>query len=399
VTIDVDRARFDTPGCRERIHFNNAGASLMPTPVIDTVIEHLELETRIGGYEAADQERDRIENTYRACARLINCRPEEIALLENATRAWDAVFYALPFRPGDRIVTGRIEYSSNFMAYLHVARERSVEIIVIGEDAYGQIDLDELRESLDDRVKLISLTHVPTNGGLVNPAEAVGELARETGTLYLLDACQSVGQLPVDVNAIGCDFLATTGRKFIRGPRGTGFLYVNRTRLAEMHPHVVQVGSAAWTTADAYALKADARRFETWEVSYALQLGLGRAVDYSLELGVGAIWCRVAALGERLRTQLMDIDGIAVHDRGKTKCGIVTFTAETARADELLSELRQRSINVEVLRPQDARLDFESRQLPPLVRASVHYFNRNEEIDDFCNAVRDLSRARLVSRP
>jgi cysteine desulfurase / selenocysteine lyase len=398
MAIDIVAARNDTPGCRHRIHFNNAGASLMPQPVMEAVVAHLERESQLGGYEAADAARDRIDGIYRSAARLLNCRPAEIALFENATRAWDAIFYAIPFKAGERIVTGKAEYCSNYMAYLQVAREFGVEINVIGNDAHGQLDVEELRDTVDERVTLISLTHVPTSGGLVNPAAAVGKIAREHDTLFLLDACQSVGQMPIDVEQIGCDFLTTTGRKFLRGPRGTGFAYINRTRLDRLQPRMVEVGSGAWTAVDGYTLKPDARRFETWEASYALQLGLGRAIDYALALGISAIWDCVSALAAELRRRLAAIDRIAVHDLGAIKCGIVTFTVRGVASQDLLAELRGRSINVDVSTAEDTRLDFEDRKLPPMVRASVHYFNTLEEIDEFCGVVTQLSRQLVTVR-
>ena len=387
MAIDIEAVRADTPGCRSRIHFNNAGASLMPRAVVETIVRHLELEEQLGGYEAARSERERIDAVYESAARLIGCRPGEIALLENATRAWAAVFYALSFAAGDRIVTGRAEYCSNYMAYLQVARTTRAEIVVIGDDEHGQIDLDELEATVDERVKLIALSHVPTSGGLVNPAAGVGAIARRAGIPFLLDACQSVGQMPIDVAEIGCDFLATTGRKFLRGPRGTGFLYVSRRRADELHPAVVEVGSADWTARDGYTLKPGARRFETWEASYALQLGLGRALDYALELGVDEIWERVRALGHELRVALAEIDGVSVRDLGATKCGIVTFSARGVDSEQLRDRLLARAINVDVSTVEDTRLDFEARNLPPLVRASVHYFNTSDEIARFCEAV------------
>jgi cysteine desulfurase / selenocysteine lyase len=390
MTIDMAAVREDTPGSRDRIHFNNAGASLMPRPVVETVVRHLELEARIGGYEAAEAERERIAAVYRSSARLINCEPEEIALLENATRAWDAAFYSIRFATGDRIVTGRAEYCSNYMAFLQVARAKGAEIVVIGDDAHGQIDVDELRERIDDRVKLISVTHVPTSGGLVNPAAEVGRVAREAGVLYLLDATQSVGQMPIDIAAIGCDFLATTGRKFIRAPRGTGLLYVSRSRIPELHPPVVEVGGASWTERDGYTLKDDAKRFETWEASYALQLGLGQAIDYALDLGIEAIWERVRTLGDLLRRELTAIDGISVHDLGLTKCGIVTFTASGVSAELLARGLAAQAINVDISKPDDTRLDFEARNLEPMIRASVHYFNTEDEIGRSCALVEEI---------
>jgi cysteine desulfurase/selenocysteine lyase len=393
MSLDIDMVRGETPGCLHRLHFNNAGASLMPRPVIDTVVRHLRLESRIGGYEAADAVRDRMEAVYAAAARLVGCQAGEIALFENATRAWDAVFYAIPFASGDRIVTGRAEYCSNYMAYLQVAHATGAEIVVIGDDEHGQINVDELRAVIDERVKLIALSHVPTSGGLVNPAAQVGVVAREARVPFLLDACQSVGQMPVDVYAIGCDFLATTGRKFLRAPRGTGILYVNQERIGGLHPAVVEVGSAAWTATDRYTLKDDARRFETWEASTALRLGLGRAIEYALDLGLQAIWDRVTALAGELRNRLGAVDGVSVHDVGLTKCGIVTFTVYGVKSENLFSELRKRSVNVDVSTPADTRLDFEARGLSSLVRASVHYFNTDDEITRFCDLVAMLSRA------
>jgi len=389
----IETLRRDTPGCSERLHFNNAGASLMPRPVIAAVIEHLELEARIGGYEAAEVQRERIEAVYASAARLIGCEPSEVALLENATRAWDAVFYAIKFAPGDRILTSRAEYCSNYMALLQVSRATGAEIVVIGDDGHGQIDLEELEDTVDERVALISLTHVPTSGGLVNPAEHVGQIAREAGSLFLLDACQSVGQLPIDVRSIGCDFLTTTGRKFLRGPRGTGFLYVDSRRIAELHPPFVEVGSGAWTATNGYTLKHDAKRFETWEASYALQLGLGRAVDYALELGPCRIWERVRTLAEGLRVRLAALDGVSVHDLGITRCGIVTFTTRDIDAPSLVAKLRDHAVNVDFSSIEDSRLDFEARRLKQMVRASLHYFNTEDEVERFCQLVERASRA------
>jgi cysteine desulfurase/selenocysteine lyase len=389
--IDVDAVRGDTPGCHERLHFNNAGASLMPRSVVDTMVEHLELEARLGGYEAADRAREAIAAVYASAARLLNCDPAEIAQFENATRAWDAVLYSIPFTQGDRILTGRAEYCSNYMAFLQVARATGAEIVVIGDDEHGQIDVEQLGAVIDERAKLIALTHVPTSGGLVNPAAAVGRVAQAAGVLYLLDACQSVGQLPIDVQAVGCDFLSTTGRKFLRGPRGTGFLYGNRERISRLHPPVVDVRAADWVAIDDYRLQPDARRFETWEVSYACQLGLGRAIDYALDQGLDAIWTRVQELGSSLRAQLADLPGVTVHDLGATKCGIVTFTLAGLGADQIKAELTARRVNVEVTSVADTRLDLEARGLDRMVRASVHYFNTEDEIGRFCALIATLA--------
>lgn len=379
--FDVTRARLETPGCAEVIHLNNAGASLMPAPVLDAVVGHLNLESRLGGYEAAARNHTLTEHTYEAIARLIGCAADEVAVVENATRAWDMAFYSIPLAPGDRILTSVSEYGSNYLAFLQAARRTGARIEVIPNDDAGQISVDALRQMIDDRVKLIAITHVPTNGGLVNPAAAVGRVAREAGILYLLDACQSVGQMPVDVDEIGCDMLSATGRKYLRGPRGTGFLYVRGTVLERLEPPFIDVLAASWVERDRYTIRPDARRFENWETYVAGKVGLGVAVDYALGWGLDAIWDRVRSLADGLRGRLAGMPGTTVRDLGAEKCGIVSFTVEGMAPDAVKAALATRGINVTVSSRGSTRIDMEQRGLTDMVRASVHYYNTEEELD------------------
>jgi len=379
--IDVTRARRETPGCEHVTHLNNAGSSLPPQPVLDAVVDHLELEARVGGYEAHEQNEPAIERFYGAAAELLGARPEEIAFASSATRAWDMAFYAFPFERGDRIVTAVAEYISNYIAYIQIAERTGVEVIPVPNDEHGQVSVDALRELVDERVKLITITHVPTNGGLVNPAAEIGAVAREAGIPYLLDACQSVGQLPVDVEKIGCDVLSATGRKYLRGPRGTGFLYVRSSLLERLEPPFLDMRAADWVEPDRYELRPDALRFEEWEQAYAAKVGLATAIDYALGWGVDAIWERVAALGEGLRARLGDVEGVTLRDLGAVRCGIVTFTVDGVGADELKDRLARERINVTVSPRSATLLDSEERGLPDLIRASVHYYNTDEELD------------------
>jgi cysteine desulfurase/selenocysteine lyase len=292
--LDIAGLRADTPGADHRLHLDNAGASLMPRPVLEAVTGHLGREALIGGYAAAAEADERLADVYGGVARLINAAADEIALKESATAAWQMAFYALAggFRPGDRILTARAEYAANYVAFLQVARRTGAVVEVIPDDAQGVLDPEALERMLDERVRLIAITWIPTNGGLVNPAAAVGRVARRHATPYLLDACQAVGQLPVDVEALGCDMLSATGRKFLRGPRGTGFLYVRRDLLCRLEPPMIDHFAAPWVTPDSYRLRDDARRFESWESDHAARLGLGAAVDYALALGLDAIEAR-----------------------------------------------------------------------------------------------------------
>jgi cysteine desulfurase/selenocysteine lyase len=387
MAIDIVRARRETPGCTHVLHFNNAGASLPPTPVTEAVSEHLELEARLGGYEAAAQAEPRIEHVYDAVAALLNCHRDEVALVENATRAWDMAFYSMRFDPGDRILTGRTEYASNVIAFLQVARRTGARVEVIPDDEHGQVDVEALRGMIDERVKLIALTHVPTNGGLVNPAAAVGAVARAAGIPYLLDACQSAGQMPLDVEAIGCDMLSVTGRKFLRAPRGTGFLYVRRDWIERLEPPFLDLHAAEWTAADAYQVRKDARRFENWEGFIAGRIGLGVAVDYALGWGLEEIRLRVTALADQLRAGLAGVAGVTVHDIGQTQCGIVTFTRAGEAPAAVKARLRAAAINTSVTTASSTRFDMEARGLSELVRASVHYYNDEAEVERFCAAV------------
>ncbi len=389
-TLDVEEARRDTPGCRDVLHFNNAGSSLMPEPVLRATVGHLELEARIGGYEAAAREVEALERVYGACARMLGCDPGEIAVVENATRAWDMAFYSIPFEPGDRILTAQAEYASNYIAYLQVAKRTGAVVEPVPSDEHGQLSVDALRKMMDERVKLVAMTHVPTNGGLVNQAKEVGEVARAAGCLYLLDACQSAGQMPLDVGEIDCDMLSATGRKYLRGPRGTGFLYVRREVLERLEPPFLDLHAARWTARDRYEIRPDARRFDNWEANFAGKVGLGVAVDYALDLGLGAIRDRVYALADGLRARLADIPGVAVRDLGKERCGIVTFTAEGKSPDEVKSALSDQAMNVSVSPPASTLLDSEARGLGEMVRASVHYFNTEEEVEWFCATLAEI---------
>jgi cysteine desulfurase/selenocysteine lyase len=390
MTFDLQRARQDTPGCEHVLHFNNAGASLMPRPVLDATIAHLQLEAQIGGYEAAERANDAIEHVYDAAAALIGCSRDEIAIIENATRAWDMAFYSIPFQPGDRILTAMAEYASNYIAFLQVTQKTGATVEVIPNDPYGQISLEALRKAIDDRVKLIAITHIPTNGGLVNPVVEVGKVAREHGILYLVDACQSAGQMPIDVNHIGCDMLSATGRKYLRGPRGTGFLYVRNSILEQLEPPMLDLHAAEWIAKDRYEIRPDARRFENWETNYAGKIGLGVAIDYALQWEVDTTWRRIKTLAYKLRTQLSPLPGVIVRDRGVTQCGIVTFSVEDKDPDEIVHMLSKQNINVSVTRRSSTLLDMDARGLESLVRASVHYYNSEEEVERFCRRVEAL---------
>ena len=388
MALDISHLRSETPGCERVLHFNNAGAGLMPRPVLDSIVDHLELEAQIGGYEAHHQADVAYRDTYAALEELLGAKTGEIALAENATRAWDQVFYGMPFQPGDEIITAQATYASNYIAMLQRAKNSGIRIVVAPSDGAGQVDVAALPGLISSKTRLICLTHIPTNGGLVNPAADVGKVAKNHGIPYLLDACQSVGQVEVNVDDIGCDFLSATGRKYLRGPRGTGFLYVRKSSLELIEPPFLDLHAAVWTERNEYVLQPDSSRFENWEGYVAGKIGLGTAVRYLLNLDPSDTFQRIAILASHLREQLRDIPGITVHDVGAKKGGIVTFSHATTSAPTIKTFLDSHKVNTNLAHPEWARLDAETRSLPVMTRASVHYYNTETEISNFCNLVR-----------
>jgi selenocysteine lyase/cysteine desulfurase len=390
--FDIERARAQTPGCTERIHFNNCGAALMPTPVIDALKTHIDLEARIGGYEAAEAADEKVQAGYPAIARMLNCKPTEVAIVENATRGWDMAFYAFDFTAGDRILTCSAEYASNYIAYLQVARKTGALIETIPDDSHGAVDVGALRDIIDERVKLITVTHVPTNGGLVNPAADIGRVARENGIPFLLDACQSAGQMPLDVEELNVDMLSATSRKFLRGPRGMGFLYVREELIAELEPPLLDMRAATWVTPEDYRLVDDAQRFENWECNVAAKIAFGTAVNYALDWGMDAIESRIATLSGGLREALAAIPAVRLRDLGSRQCGIVSFTVAHMAPPVVVMGLQERGINLSVSRATSTQLDMHGRGLDALVRAAVHYYNTEDEVARFVAALEELIR-------
>jgi len=378
---EIRRLRAETPGCAEVAHFNNAGSSLPPAPVLETHLAYLRREALIGGYEAQEEAQHRLDAVYAATARLVGGNgPDEVALFENATRAFDMALYAVPLAAGDVILTSTAEYHSMFVTYLHRART-GVRVEVVPPDATGQLDVGALRKRLDARVRLIAMTHMPTNGGLVQPAEAVGEVAREAGIFFLLDATQTVGQIPIDVRRLGCHALAGTSRKYLRGPRGVGFLWVTRDWIERLEPPLMEGHAAEWVEPERYVIRPDAKRFEVWESNVAARLAFGAAIEYAQALGLERIWTRVQALAETLRTRLAAVPGVSVRDLGVVRGGIVSFTVRGVDAARVKAALRAASINVTVSPARGTLLDMRARGLSEVVRASVHYYNTDEELD------------------
>jgi selenocysteine lyase/cysteine desulfurase len=387
----IRRWRDDTPGTDRLVHLNNAGAALVPRPVTEAVSGHLALESELGGYEAAETRVEALRDVYASLGRLLGTRAGNVGLAQNSTVAFAQALAAFDFHPGDVLLTSRADYASNQIMYLSLARRLGVEVVRAADAPEGGIDPGSVRElAARRRPALVALTWVPTNSGLVQPVEAVGEICRAAEIPYLVDACQAVGQFPVDVGRIGCDYLAGTARKFLRGPRGIGFLYVaDRALAAGAHPLLVDMHGADWTEPDAFELTPDARRFESWEISYALVMGLGAAVRYALEVGVEPARDRAYALAAYARERLSGLPGVRVLDRGPELCAIVTIDPAGRPGADLKLALRARGINTSSPERTDAVIDMDEKGAASALRISPHYYNTAEEVEATVEAIEE----------
>ncbi len=389
---DIQRWRQDTPGCEGRIHLNNAGAALMPAPVLKAIRDHLDLEAEIGGYEAEDAVADRVAEAHELLGRVIGAGAESIAIVENATVAVSQALSAFDFHPGDVLVTTRHDYTSNQLMYLSLARRLGIEVLRADDLPEGGVDPESVRRLVaHPRCQLVCLTWVPTNSGLVQAAEEVGEICEAAGVPYLVDACQAVGQLPVDVGRLRCDYLAATARKFLRGPRGIGFLYVSEQAIARGDaPLYIDMHGAGMVDAERFVLAPDARRFENWEFPYALGLGLGEAARYALEGGIEETGARAGELAAEVREKAGALPGARIADQGARLCAIAIVEVPGKDADDLVDRLHRAGINFHVSQKGEGPFNAPEAGSPKVLRISPHYYNTSEEIDSAVAALGGL---------
>jgi selenocysteine lyase/cysteine desulfurase len=383
----IQQLRAETRGTTQVIHFNNAGASLPPNVVVETIIDYLTEEATIGGYEIEAKYNKQIEGTYDLIAKLINANRDEIAVVENASTAWGLAFNGITFKQGDEIITSEMEYITNIMGFINAQKTHGVEIKVIPNDEHGNFSLSALEDAISLQTKLIAVTQIPSTAGGMIPVVEIGKIARKHDILYLVDACQSVGQIPVDVKEMGCDMLAATGRKYLRAPRGTGFLYVRKEVQDKLKLILMDGFTAEWITEDNYKIRGDGRRFQLFEKNWGVFLGLSKAVEYALNVGVDRIWLRIQYLANLMRQQLKSIDGITVHDFGNQQCGIVTFSVRGIDSSTVKNKLAENHINVSIGKAHSTLYYMNKNNLISVIRASVHYYNTEDEIMALCNAL------------
>jgi len=392
--LDVERERALTRGADLSRHFNTAGSALPSVGVITTVVDHLRLEEARGGYEAAAHVRDRIEDVYTTAAELIGAQASEIALFDSASTGLRVLIDALRPVAGDRIVASTSTYVSHALHLMTLARERDVELVIAPVDARRRVDAEALDVLLSDgRPTILSIAHIPTSSGLVEPVVEIGEVARRYGATYILDATQSTGHLKADVGEIGCDVLVTTGRKFLRGPRGTGFAYVNAGLGERLLPLAPDVRGAQWTAAADWELAPSARRFESWESAIAARLGFGTAIQEALDRGIDETEAWLCATGDALRTALAAVPGVELADPDGAVSAIVTFTVDGVSSHDVVQTLAERDVRVVSVPATHGQWDLGARGITSVVRASPHVYNDEADLSALLEGVAAIASA------
>ncbi|MEW6343955.1 MAG: aminotransferase class V-fold PLP-dependent enzyme [Paraburkholderia sp.] len=387
----VQALRAQTPGTQHITHFNHAGSSLPSAATLEAIRAHLWREATMGPMEAGVAARAQTENARALAAQLFNAQPMEIALTDGNSQGWGGAFAALgTWQPGDRILVARHEWGGNLATMRLTAGRAGASIETIPSDSSGAVDPEALEAMLDERVRLIALTWMPANGGLINPAAAIGRIARRHGIAYFIDAAQAVGQMPIDVTELGCDILSGVGRKALRGPRGTGLLYVRQAFLERLTPAFVDTHTAPLDAGGEPVLRTDAARLEPSEAAPALRCGLASALQEALEIGVENIRARIDAVAQTVRAELAQIDGVTLLDQGRERSGLVSFSVAGHEPAALQRALAARGVTIGSNGVSYTPLDMNARGLTQIARVSVSYLTTEEEIGKMLGDLRSL---------
>ena len=397
-TDEILSFRKETDGCSNVIHLNNAGAGLMPNVVTQSQLDHIKLEAEIGGYEASALRSAAIREFYVEAANLFNCKPTNIAFTASATDSYTRALSSIPFKHGDIILTDNDDFVSNQIQFLSLQKRLGTKIVRMQNASIGGVDLNDLEEKLQKhQPRLLAITHIPTNSGLVQPVKEIAKVFADYSksfpekTWYILDACQSAGQMKIDVEELKCDFLSVTGRKFLRGPRGTGILFISDKALASgLEPMFIDMRGAEWIEKDMYKPRPDAMRFEDWEFAYSTVLGTKVAIEYCRNIGEEKIWRQIKLLSGLMREELSSIDKVKVLDRGPEVSGLVTFTVSGSNPKYIVDELLKRRINVVPSYRAFGVIDFDEKGIDWAIRASPHYYNTKSEIEIFIESVKEI---------
>lgn len=381
--FSINQIRQNTPGCLDKIFINSAGSSLMSKEVVQISKDYMDMEADIGGYDVMANHYEDFNLFYLEASKLINANPRNMAFAISATDAYSKVLYSFKWTEKDVILTTKDDYVSNIISFIHINRRFGSQIKFVDCLDSGDLDYEDLARKLEQyKPTIFALTHIPTSAGTIHDAEKAGEICANFDTYYLLDACQSIGQLDVDVRKIKCDFLTVTGRKFLKAPRGTGFLYVaNHILDTDMGPLCIDLAGSTWDSETSFKFGSEAKRFEFWEKNYSNFLGLTQAIREINEIGIEKIAAYNKMLSGYFRNELEQVDGLKIYDHGSLKGNIITWKIPGLKQSEISKLFHERRVIFSFSSNTSALYDLNKKGEEWLVRFSPHFFNTTEEAD------------------
>lgn len=374
------------------IHFNHSGAGLPSPQTVQAIIDQLRLEAEMGPMEASHLVAEKKAETYELAARLLNCSPQQIAFGTGHGQLFGDIVSAIPLEAADEILVSRQEWMGNIACLQNAANLTGATVKMMASDDTTAVDVDALRSALSADVRIVALTWIGASSTLVNPAAAIGRVLRETGSsaFFIIDASQAIGQIPIDVQELGCDALTACGRKFLRGPRGTGLAYISPRLAAKAVLRKIDNFTVVWDSKNCTSLTGSARAFEIGEESVALRLGLGKAMEQALENGIANIQSELGRKSTRLRHALASVTGVRVMDLGNHKSASVTFTVDGLTCASVKQNLAGQNIAIGMNGREYTPFDLDIRGISELLRASVHLSTTDNEIESLVEAIRQI---------
>lgn len=382
------------------VYVNSAAASPPPRQVVDTSIDYLQKTASLGPYLPSFREEvyQKIEETREKAAKFIGAKTSEMAFVKNGTEGINFIANGLTWNKGDEIILADIEFHSNYTPWLKLRDKKKVHLKIIKTDFSGVIDVNLIEQEISNRTKLITVSHLSNASGALQHIEKICEIAKKRDVLTLINASQTLGLIPINVQELDCDFLTGCGRKWLRGPEGSGILYIRESLVESIEPTIIGWGGTTWDfETNEYYYLSTARRVEAGCPIVPSILGLGAAIDYAQNIGIEEIVTKVEALTRYSFQQLSVIEGIAIYGPKniENRLAIIPFNVEGLHPDEITNYLEKNNIIIESGTFM-ANMLLQHYGINKMVRISPHYFNTKVEIDFIVTLIKFLKKRSKV---
>lgn len=392
--MNVLKVREDFPILKDVIYLDSAATSLTPEPVLKAAMDyyyHYRANVGRGVYRTAQLADQKYRDAHKRVARFIGGRKGETAFTKNTTESINAVAYGLKWKKGDRIVATLLEHHSNLLPWMRL-REKGIELSIVKPDESGYLDPSDFEREVDDRTRLVAVSHLSNVLGTIAPVKEISRICRDHGTSLLVDGAQSVPHMAVDVERLGCDFLCFSGHKML-GPTGAGVLWMRDADSIE--PLLTGGGMVEDVSPDGFERKKGYEGFEAGTPDISAGIGLGAAVDYLERIGIDEIAAHETKLAERLLRGLQELDGVEIYGPKETKgrSGVISFNVAGLLPHEVALMLDQASntavrSGLHCCIPLMKHLGLRQG----CVRASLYLYNTEDEVERLLATLEEIAK-------